>query len=151
VALEGTIDYAAMAQENEPGGKTVVVFVTDGEPGFGYVHGGQIYHLYLLTRLRAIRDAGSQCAFDVPQPSVGATVDIQRTNLAYVSGSGVSKGLLRTRDGTANTCGTSATAWYFDNPSTPTQIRLCPATCTALQQDSNVQLQVVYGCEVQVG
>lgn len=39
-ALQGTIDYAATIQQKYPQSKTVIVFLTDGEPGFGYVPAG---------------------------------------------------------------------------------------------------------------
>jgi hypothetical protein len=43
-ALQGTIDYAAIVQQNSlkdnTDSKTVIVFLTDGEPSFGYVPSG---------------------------------------------------------------------------------------------------------------
>ena len=43
-ALQGTIDYAAIVQQNSlkdnPDSKTIIVFLTDGEPSFGYVPSG---------------------------------------------------------------------------------------------------------------
>ena len=39
-ALQGTIDYVNSIQTNFPDSKTVIVFITDGEPGFGYVPAG---------------------------------------------------------------------------------------------------------------
>jgi hypothetical protein len=45
-ALQGTIDYAATVAQNNPGSKTVIVFLTDGEPGFGYSYNGAVQLLY---------------------------------------------------------------------------------------------------------
>ncbi len=39
-ALLGTIDYQLTVQQKYPDSKTVIVFLTDGEPGFGYVPSG---------------------------------------------------------------------------------------------------------------
>lgn len=39
-ALQGTIDYAATVAAKYPQSKTVIVMLTDGEPGFGFVFNG---------------------------------------------------------------------------------------------------------------
>jgi hypothetical protein len=36
--------------------------------------------------------------------------------------------------------------WYYDNPATPTQILLCPATCDAVSTDPNATIRVALGC-----
>lgn len=41
-ALQGTIDYLATVQQKIPDSKTVIVFLTDGEPGFGYQQGSNV-------------------------------------------------------------------------------------------------------------
>jgi len=44
-AIQGTIDYAASVRAQYPKDKTLIVFVTDGEPGFGYVLGSTVIAL----------------------------------------------------------------------------------------------------------
>jgi hypothetical protein len=39
-ALQGTLAYAATVQQTYPDSKSAIVFLTDGEPGFGYVSTG---------------------------------------------------------------------------------------------------------------
>jgi len=45
-AMQGTIAYAAAKQAQYPDSKTVIVFLTDGEPGFGFSYKGTVNHLY---------------------------------------------------------------------------------------------------------
>ncbi len=50
-ALQGTIQYAAKVAQLNPGSKTVIVFLTDGEPGFGYSYNGAVQLLYSCADL----------------------------------------------------------------------------------------------------
>ena len=45
-ALQGTIDYLTTVQQKYPGSRTVIVFLTDGEPLFGYQQGSSVNLLY---------------------------------------------------------------------------------------------------------
>ena len=58
-ALQGTIDYAATVQQKNPGSKTVIVFLTDGEPGFGYSFEGQVKGLYTCDDLPPLASDGN--------------------------------------------------------------------------------------------
>ena len=37
--------------------------------------------------------------------------------------------------------------WFFDDPTTPSQIRLCPATCAAVRADAQAEVDVVLACD----
>jgi len=68
-ALQGTIDYAATKQAQYPDSKTVIVFLTDGEPGFGFTPpGGTVQqHLYSCDDLPTKGSSwpnGSNCVND---------------------------------------------------------------------------------------
>ncbi|MBW2459593.1 MAG: hypothetical protein JRI68_34180, partial [Deltaproteobacteria bacterium] len=39
--------------------------------------------------------------------------------------------------------------WYFDNVATPTEIHLCPATCTLVQESTDGEVHVEFGCETE--
>lgn len=103
----------------------------------------------LRARLDTIRDANTACAFDVPTPA-GTTFDKDTTNVTYTVGTREPEALTRTLNGSASGCGTTTRSWYFDNPSSPQRIVLCPSTCATLQQIPEAKLQVVYGCAVSV-
>jgi hypothetical protein len=44
-------------------------------------------------------------------------------------------------------CGTIANAWYYDNPTTPTKIILCPSTCTAANSVAETKVEALVGCK----
>ena len=44
-------------------------------------------------------------------------------------------------------CGTIANAWYYDNPTAPTKIILCPSTCSAANAAPESKLEALVGCK----
>jgi hypothetical protein len=40
----------------------------------------------------------------------------------------------------------SGNAWYFDNEMTPTQISLCPGTCTAVEAVMGARIDILLHC-----
>ncbi|MBN1610563.1 MAG: hypothetical protein JW940_28290 [Polyangiaceae bacterium] len=44
----------------------------------------------------------------------------------------------------------SGVGWRYDNPSAPTKIILCPATCAAVQTDLEGHLDFELGCDTRV-
>ncbi len=227
-ALQGTIGYAATVATTYPNSKTVIVFITDGEPSFActnsagsvqtcnscedltngclsdpsqcldqqteidgitaviqvasaanpnsiYVTGvgsdlddytlsdwaaasgndaldlrnlsGAGVAATLMAKLQSIRSLSISCAFDLPLPVSGTSINPNLVNVNYTAGDGTASYLPRTRDGSASGCSVSVNNWYFDNPTTPKKLQLCPSTCSALQQDSEGLLRVQYGCQ----
>jgi hypothetical protein len=61
-ALQGTIDYVNSIQTTFPDSKTVIVFITDGEPGFGYVPAGSS----TVTGLYSCDDLSSSACLAAP-------------------------------------------------------------------------------------
>ena len=202
-ALVGAITYAKKTAAARPDEKTVVVLVTDGEPGLmvngqfgpGCVN-NDIAHVasaaseglaasiptYVigvgtaLTKLEAIADAGGtghayliplsdptqtraelqkafeavrsqqkvSCNFAVPAAPEGQTLDKDRINVAFTAATGSVTPLVYSKD-----C-SSQNGWRYDNPSAPTQIELCPASCGSAQSDPNGKLSVAVGCKTNV-
>ena len=44
-------------------------------------------------------------------------------------------------------CGTIANAWYYDSPTAPTKIILCPSTCTAASSVAETKVEALVGCK----
>ena len=44
-------------------------------------------------------------------------------------------------------CGTIPNAWYYDDPTTPKKIILCPSTCTATNAATGAKLEALVGCK----
>lgn len=101
-----------------------------------------------LAAMNAIRGTALQCTYSIPAAPMGQTLDYGEVNVEYTPGSG---GMTQTIGNVADksACGSSG-GWYYDNPSAPTQIIMCDATCQELQMDSKGQVNIVLGCKTVV-
>jgi hypothetical protein len=92
-----------------------------------------------------VADTPIACEYDIPDPPANETLDINKVNVEFWPSSGAASDILNVPN--AGSCGISG--WYYDNPSNPTKIVLCPSTCAAVQADDGGQVHVVFGCETQ--
>lgn len=84
------------------------------------------------------------CEVKVPAPPKGKELDPALVNVQYVpGGTGTPADILRVAD--AAGCGAKG-GWYYDNPTAPTRILLCPASCTTVQKDDAAKIDVQFGC-----
>ncbi len=86
------------------------------------------------------------CFYDIPAIPDGGTLDPGKVNVSYTPGMGSSNTIGYVPGGAAD-CGAQNGGWYYDDPQSPTQIILCPSTCTAVQGDPGGKLDVVFGCD----
>jgi hypothetical protein len=84
------------------------------------------------------------CNFAVPDAPAGQTVDKDHINVGFTPGGGVETPLVYSKDCSA------PNAWRYDNPAAPSQIELCPTSCSAAQSDPNGQLRVAMGCKTNI-
>ena len=98
--------------------------------------------------LDQIRGAASSCDFSIPHASSGAeAIDPTKVNVSYrADGSSATMRVPQTSTGTGSNCDSSG-GWYYDNPASPTLIKLCDATCRSL---SGGAIQVEFGCDTVV-
>lgn len=68
--------------------------------------------------------------------------DPDKVNVLFTSGAGVDETWPRVD--TTGDC--SGHAWFYDNPSDPTGIILCPDACSSLTLDPSASLTVQLGC-----
>ena len=47
-------------------------------------------------------------------------------------------------------CSGDKQGWRYDDPSDPTRVELCSATCTEVKSHPDAELNVVFGCESNV-
>jgi len=96
---------------------------------------------------QVIAGATLACSWQIPAPpdgesyatdqvNVAATVDGQTTALGYV--------------GDAAQCANVSQGWYYDNPSQPTEILVCPTTCASLQAAQNAKVDISFGCQTEL-
>jgi len=113
-------------------------------------HGGLFFSLCdtdwapLFTALAAsvVQGLSLPCVFDIPSPSDGSTIDPTHVNFVYSPTSGGAV----TIPNVGTMAGCSGDGWYYDNPAAPTQIIVCPTTCSTLEGDATGTVSVQFGC-----
>jgi Mg-chelatase subunit ChlD len=95
--------------------------------------------------LDQIRGAAASCDFSIPDASSGAEpIDPNKVNVSYIpTGSSSPRRVPQTFMGDPDNCDSNG-GWYYDDPTSPTMIKLCDATCRAL---STGAIQVEFGCD----
>ncbi len=96
----------------------------------------------VIDAMNAIRGSALPCDYSIP--SVTGTFDPTLVNVRHVIGGNETTvfGV-----GTEGACDPTMGGWYYDNPSAPTRIFACPATCAAFGNGGEVR--VVVGCPTQ--
>ncbi len=96
-----------------------------------------------LTALNKIRGAALGCQYKIPVPQGGGNVDFDKVNVQFTPGNGKPTVVPYVTD--KSKCPSSGNAWYYDNPSNPTEILLCTTTCGTVSAGG--ELDVLTGCQ----
>jgi uncharacterized protein YegL len=103
----------------------------------------------LLNELVSIQGQALKCNLDVPKSdSAGKMIDPNFIDVDYKSGDNGTPSAVPLVS-SSDKCGTDQ-GWYFDNPTAPTQIMLCPATCDTVSKDSMAKVDIIVGCVMHV-
>lgn len=101
-----------------------------------------------LAALDAIRGGKLDCAFQIPQPTNGQTLDYTKVNVRVKTGARASDLFYV---GTAAGCDAASGGWYYDadpaQGATPSMIVACPASCTAFQAAADASVEIALGCQ----
>jgi hypothetical protein len=81
------------------------------------------------------------CQLGVP---MAATADPTKVVVQETPMTGASKALTQVTD--VSKCGTIKDAWYYDDNAKPTQIILCPDTCTEANSTAGTKIEALVGC-----
>jgi hypothetical protein len=73
------------------------------------------------------------CDFSIPSPPNGETFDRNKVNVQFVNGATTSILQVPSAGDCANF---TDTGWFYDDPTAPTKIQLCPATCNQVKAAS---------------
>jgi hypothetical protein len=106
-------------------------------------------HDALLAALQGIKEQHVECEIEVPASGPGGDpIDPGKVNVAYTAG-GMGEPTALGQVADAGACGESG-GWYYDNPSAPSKILICGATCDSIQGDNGAKLDIVLGCETTI-
>jgi hypothetical protein len=103
-----------------------------------------------LDALNHIRGAAViGCQYVLPLTTQGGMqIDPHKINVTFTPANSPERGLLYAPDVSA--CDATTGGWYYDNPSAPTKMLLCPAICNAVKADPKASIGVLLGCQTQV-
>ncbi|EYF01282.1 vWA domain-containing protein [Chondromyces apiculatus] len=133
IAMSGS-DVANLSQIAQAGGTVAAYDVTGDITQFS-------------QKMKQIRANAMDCTFPIPPPPMGEELDLAKVAVNYTNADGDTIELPR-KSGSAQ-CG-SGSGWHFDKPITstppPTEISLCPASCSAIRASTANELHVLFGC-----
>lgn len=110
---------------------------------------GQNVTQQFIDALNKIRGSATlPCTYQLPSAPQGQTLNYQQINVQYTDNAGATPQILGQVSGSAQ-CGSSS-GWYYDNPSAPTLIKLCPAACSQVSASNTGQVNVLLGCATQI-
>ena len=158
-SVQGTANAAQSAANANPPVKTFVIGVGTELTSLNQIaQAGGTSQAYLvdtgnnvtqqfIDALNEIRAMG-QCLLQIPVPLVG-TPDYQRVNVVLVDPGNPSGNQTVKYVTVPANCDPTDGGWYYDSPSNPHMIILCPETCGEVQT-GNWDIKVLLGCETVV-
>ncbi len=84
------------------------------------------------------------CQWKIPPAPAGQTLDPAKVNLQMTTAAGAT-----TQFGhltSAADCARAVDGWYYDDPVHPTQVLVCPNTCTTLKASVGGRVDLLFGC-----
>ncbi len=118
------------------------------EKGF-YIGNGNA-EAELLLALKKIQASIVACTYTMPvSPEPDQVIDPTQVNLSYTPGDGGATADFK-QVASEGACGGAEDAWYYDDPTEPSSIHLCPAACTKVQGDEAAKIKLVLGCATKV-
>jgi len=98
---------------------------------------------------QVIVESGLPCDYAIPPPPQGEVLDPGKVNVVYTDGNGTPTDLYKVDNAAA--CPPTIGGWYYDDNANPSSIHLCPASCDVVSVDGSGKLDILFGCETQVG
>ena len=97
---------------------------------------------------QVIDDAALPCQYPVPPPPEGETLDPNKVNVKFTDGNGTEHPILQVPN--AGACDPVDGGWYYNDPTHPVLIKLCPASCGSVEPDTMGRVDILFGCETVV-
>jgi hypothetical protein len=95
----------------------------------------------LQAVVSSTNSTGMRCDWSIPTPPAGQVLDTNKVQIIFTPYTGINQEIPQV-DSAASCRGPNG-GWYFDNPSSPTQITFCPCTCSNLAAGS---VELRFGC-----
>ncbi len=99
-----------------------------------------------VTALVNITNSYVACKFPLPSPPQGELLDPSKLQVIFKPFQGADQEIPMASS--AADCGSVNGGWYYDNPTNPTEVTLCPCTCASLGAGG---LEIHFGCQPIIG
>lgn len=156
--ISAIAELAEQAHSQEPYVRTFVIglaaeFNLDSIARAGGTH--QAYRVdagdpsgSFLAALRNVSNSKLACSYEIPDPPVGTMkIDYDEVQVTYTSADKSLEEVPRITDYAA--CARNPNGgWYYDDPAAPTQILVCPCTCSRFEAG---RVDVALGCKPSIG
>lgn len=146
---------ARQGAESSPRVLTFVVGIEEGQANANRIAAaggtGQAFFIdegdvreQFLTAMLSIASTTLSCEFDMPEDPEGLVVDPNQVLVRYTpSATGVAEDIVKV-DGLTQCTLNQGEGWYFEPPSEPDKIKICPGTCSRFAAGS---VRTVIGCK----
>jgi hypothetical protein len=115
-----------------------------GGTGQAFMIGNGMAAHDLLAALEQIRTNAVACAFAMPSPpDPDDAIDLQQVDVDVTPLGGVKTTFPQVAGAAA--C-TSAGGWFYDPPTKPATINLCPTSCAQVRSDRGTRVDIFLGC-----
>ncbi len=95
-----------------------------------------------------VASARLNCGWLIPNPPEGQTLNPDLVNVVFVDPKETSSFLGRVAS--SADCSKVEHGWFYDDPSKPKSIGVCPQTCTWIQGKPKAQVDLQFGCATKV-
>ncbi len=118
-----------------------------GGTGSAYLvdQGAQAEQQFLDAMNKIRGDAALPCEYLIPESTTGAPLDYHKVNVVHTPDGAAANTLLGVTDQSACAGG----GWYYDDPSAPTRIQICPSSCQQLSAGGG-SVEIQLGCETRI-
>jgi hypothetical protein len=99
------------------------------------------------TLATQVTNVGISCEWLIPDPPAGEEFDPDMVNVEYNDGSGVTQTIGHVHS--PSDCPSVSHGWYYDDPTDPTRILVCPQTCDMIQLKEDGTIVIILGCETE--
>ncbi len=84
------------------------------------------------------------CQWKVPAPPNGETLDPNKVNLQLTPSGSAAQSIGHVGD--SSQCASVKDGWYYDNNQSPTQVFVCPQTCSTIKASTAIEVQILFNC-----
>lgn len=111
------------------------------------VGGGATAQQALVDALESVRTGVIGCEYNLPiPPASDGILDLESVEVRFTPGKNDPETII-TKVASASACGETSGGYYYDDPTHPTRVVLCPASCAAVQGASaEAEVNLHFGC-----